>query len=290
MVEKGKVEERRDEFVEKIAIKIPKNKEKKVKSYTPEDLAKPIQSIRENIYSVKNAAEVFRSPRSTLISRTKGWKNRKQSTKEIPGRSVDLSPEVEEKLALYLKTLSKWGFGLSRKEILLSGLFNHNNPDNSVDRTVVKESIFRPNDLQENFIKQITNNAQEEALPVRDIEVEGERDLESRMDSEDDMEPVPSNSKSPIPYTSKGPITSFESLLIEQIATENKDATSGKTEIFGNRRIIDPFFYPALLELIENDDQFITNNIPETTPFCTDCSAVFGSKVSRSMDRKKKKY
>ncbi|CAH1105591.1 unnamed protein product [Psylliodes chrysocephalus] len=53
----------------------------------------------------------------------------------------------------------------------MTGLFNHNNPDNLVDKTVVKESILRPNDLQEYFKKQITKNAQEEVLPVRDVEV-----------------------------------------------------------------------------------------------------------------------
>lgn len=79
-----------------------------------------------------------------------------------------------------------------KKSFQLTGLFNHNNPDNPVDRTVVKESIFRPNYLQEWTLKTIWNRF---LLLVK---------------------------------AQKGPITSFESLIIDKIAKENKDVKKRK--------------------------------------------------------------
>lgn len=83
-----------------------------------EDLENALQSIRNGELSYKRASRLFRIPRSTLIARLKGWKNRAATKGSKPGRSTDLSAEIEADLANNLNTLNKWGFGLARKEIL----------------------------------------------------------------------------------------------------------------------------------------------------------------------------
>lgn len=94
-------------------------KKSKRRTYSEDDMKKAIAAAKMQNYSVKKAAITFKVPRSTLILRLKGWKNRKPSINKSAGRQVDLSPEVETNLACKIKTMANWGFGLSRKEILL---------------------------------------------------------------------------------------------------------------------------------------------------------------------------
>lgn len=90
----------------------------RVQSYTKEDLENALNSIRNGDMSCKRASSIFKIPRSTIISRLKGWKNRAPTKQDNPGRISDLSPKIEADLAENLNALNKWGFGLSRKEIL----------------------------------------------------------------------------------------------------------------------------------------------------------------------------
>lgn len=97
---------------------MPRKKVVAPKSYTKQDLEDALLQIRQNVCSVKKAASNFKIPRSTLIAHLKGWKNRSVTRNKKPGRQVDLSEEVEKTLAEHIRTLNRWGFGLSRKEII----------------------------------------------------------------------------------------------------------------------------------------------------------------------------
>ncbi|KAG5880472.1 hypothetical protein JTB14_000577 [Gonioctena quinquepunctata] len=79
-------------------VKMPKQKDQKVKSYSNEDIEKALLAIHETRSSVKKASVLFNIPRTTLISRLKGLKNRKASTQDKAGRRIDLGKEVDDEL------------------------------------------------------------------------------------------------------------------------------------------------------------------------------------------------
>lgn len=94
-----------------------KEKGTRVKKYENKDLFLAIDAVKQGM-PVKRAAITYQIPRTTLISRIKGWKNRAASVQTRPGRKVDLSEEVEKQLADHIRKMNKWGFGLTRKEVL----------------------------------------------------------------------------------------------------------------------------------------------------------------------------
>ena len=96
----------------------------KLKRYTEEDMAKAVEAVNNGELSRKRASSRYCIPRATLVGRLTGWKNRAPAKQSKPGRVPDLTPAIEEDLAENLKILNKWGFGLSRKEIInLVGTF-----------------------------------------------------------------------------------------------------------------------------------------------------------------------
>lgn len=87
--------------------------------YSPEDLENALSAVKEGRLSQKGASRVYNVPRATLILKLKGWKSRKTTSVDCKlGRPVELGEEVEQKLADHIKTMSRWGFGLTRKEII----------------------------------------------------------------------------------------------------------------------------------------------------------------------------
>lgn len=116
----------------------------KIKSYSTEDLNKAITAVKNGELSYKKASQLYRIPRSTLIARCKGWKNRPASGRDRPGRVPDLSQETEAELAQHLETLNNWGFGLSRKEVLNTvGVFvQQNNINTRFKNGVPKKDWF----------------------------------------------------------------------------------------------------------------------------------------------------
>ena len=62
--------------------------------------------------SIRKAHKKYNIDKSLLSRRSRGIE------KKVPGRKTALSKEIEEDLADKLKVLAKWGFALSRKEIL----------------------------------------------------------------------------------------------------------------------------------------------------------------------------
>lgn len=85
------------------------------KSYSKEDLANAIRELEEGLVTLHGAAKKYNIPKSTLHDHAKGTHGTKSQTL---GRDLAISLKHEQVLANGLKTLEKWGFGLSRKEVL----------------------------------------------------------------------------------------------------------------------------------------------------------------------------
>lgn len=84
-------------------------------SYTPQTLKIAVEQIKAKTLTVKAASEIYKIPSTTLKDHVKGRRGEKSSTF---GRSQDLSAEAEKKIAAALCAMEKWGFGLSRIEVL----------------------------------------------------------------------------------------------------------------------------------------------------------------------------
>lgn len=83
-------------------------------TYTKEDLASAINEVNAGRKTIYSASKQFKIPYVTLYSRIRGIRGKKQDNK---GRPINIPIADETKLANGLKTLEKWGFGLSRKEV-----------------------------------------------------------------------------------------------------------------------------------------------------------------------------
>lgn len=91
-------------------------KRKKEKpSWTKEDLSKAVEDVKNHKLSGYEAAKTFNIPRTTIIDHVTGRRGQKSSTF---GRPPILSAEIEKKLSDNLHVMEKWGFGLSRQEVI----------------------------------------------------------------------------------------------------------------------------------------------------------------------------
>lgn len=91
-----------------------KKKETRSK-YSEERLSRAIEEIRAGRLTIHKASTLYGIPFSTLYCRIKGTRG---VIKKSKGRRTALDKNIENMLATSIKTLAKWGFGLSRKEIL----------------------------------------------------------------------------------------------------------------------------------------------------------------------------
>ncbi|XP_072400688.1 uncharacterized protein [Diabrotica undecimpunctata] len=85
------------------------------KGYTKESLKIALSAIKSGQMTLYRATKVYTIPRSTLHDHLKGRRGQKSSSY---GRTQDIPQQEEEKLANGLRTMEKWGFGLSRKKVL----------------------------------------------------------------------------------------------------------------------------------------------------------------------------
>ncbi|CAB3222663.1 unnamed protein product [Arctia plantaginis] len=83
--------------------------------YTDEKLNIALNDIMSGVLTTHKASVIYGIPFATLYSRVKGTRGAIKKTK---GRRTALREHVENILATSIKTLAKWGFGLSLKEIL----------------------------------------------------------------------------------------------------------------------------------------------------------------------------
>lgn len=88
----------------------------KASSYSKDNLQNAIESVKsDGRLSTKNASVLYKIPRTTLRDHITG---RRGTKSQSMGRGTDLPIELEKKMAEAIITLEKWGYGLSRGEVL----------------------------------------------------------------------------------------------------------------------------------------------------------------------------
>lgn len=94
-------------------------------NYSSQKLEEAINDVRSGRKNAYNASKKYGIPLSTLLDRLKGRRGAKSKSL---GRSTALSKRDEMRLASGLLTMEKYGFGLSRKEVLeLTGQYVQTN-------------------------------------------------------------------------------------------------------------------------------------------------------------------
>lgn len=88
------------------------------KSYTCDLLNEALTKIRSGTLSIRRCSLEYSIPKSTLRDHIKGRRGQLGSNKGGCGRGTALPPDKELELVRCLKSMSQWGFGLSRSEIL----------------------------------------------------------------------------------------------------------------------------------------------------------------------------
>lgn len=84
-------------------------------AYTEHDLREAVQEVRSKELSNYAASKLYGIPTSTLNDRVLAKTGIKSQTL---GRAPAIPLDQETKLAEYLRTLEKWGQGLSKEEVL----------------------------------------------------------------------------------------------------------------------------------------------------------------------------
>lgn len=84
-------------------------------TYSKENLLYAVEQIKSGSITVNAASEKYAIPRPTLYDHIKGRRGMKS---ESIGRPTALGTATESKLAGLLKVMNKYGYGLSRKEVL----------------------------------------------------------------------------------------------------------------------------------------------------------------------------
>lgn len=90
-------------------------KTKKGDSYSKNDLYLAKEAVQSKQMTISSAAKLLNIPRPTLYDHINGRRGMKSNTM---GRNTALGPQLEQKLANLIKTMDKYGHGLSRKEVL----------------------------------------------------------------------------------------------------------------------------------------------------------------------------
>lgn len=83
--------------------------------YTRDKLLEAVEEVKSGRMSGYQAAKSFSIPRMTIMCRVSGRRGNKSATM---GRSTVLSADIEKTLAENLHTMEKYGFGISKKEVI----------------------------------------------------------------------------------------------------------------------------------------------------------------------------
>ena len=97
--------------VKKKKVRQYKRKTDRGSKYTSEDISKALTDIKAGRCTLKAAAKQYNIPSTTLYQYHKGLRKLKSKTQ---GRSTAIPEKHEISLANCLRTLEKWGHGLSR--------------------------------------------------------------------------------------------------------------------------------------------------------------------------------
>lgn len=85
-------------------------------NYSKADLQNAVNEIRRGALSIHRAHTMYNIPKTTLFYHLKGIRGKKSETQ---GRAPIIPKEDETRLANALRSMEKWGFGISRKELFL---------------------------------------------------------------------------------------------------------------------------------------------------------------------------
>lgn len=92
-----------------------KRKSQRGKTYSKEILELAVKEVKATVLTYRMASKLYNIPETTLKDHVKGKRGAKSSSY---GRKTDLSSDIEKNLTTSLCAMEKWGFGLSRKEVL----------------------------------------------------------------------------------------------------------------------------------------------------------------------------
>lgn len=84
-------------------------------AYSKQDLENAIDSVRNGHLSMYRASKTYKIPKATLFKHIKGLRGVKSKSF---GRPTAIPYEEEKVIAENIKIMEKWGFGLSKKEVL----------------------------------------------------------------------------------------------------------------------------------------------------------------------------
>lgn len=84
-------------------------------SYSSADLQNAVAAVKNGEVTIYRASKLYKIPKATLYKHVKGQRGVKSKSL---GRPTALPAEDEEKIAEGLRAMEKWGFGLSKREVL----------------------------------------------------------------------------------------------------------------------------------------------------------------------------
>lgn len=85
-------------------------------TYSKEDLQHAVNEIKRGTVTIHRAHRLYHIPKTTLFYHLKGTRGEKSETQ---GRAPVIPKDDETRLANGLRIMEKWGFGVTRKELLL---------------------------------------------------------------------------------------------------------------------------------------------------------------------------
>lgn len=92
-----------------------KRKTERASQYSQNDLQTAVAEIKRGVMTIYRAHKLYKIPKTTLFYHVTGTRGLKSKTQ---GRAPAIPVEDEKRLAEGLKTMERWGFGLSRNELL----------------------------------------------------------------------------------------------------------------------------------------------------------------------------
>lgn len=95
-------------------VRYYRKKQNENHNYSKDDLNQALEEVKGGRMTVNKASKLYNIPYPTIYTNLKRTRGAKKSFK---GRLTALSRQ-EEELTNGIATLQKWGFGLSRKEII----------------------------------------------------------------------------------------------------------------------------------------------------------------------------
>lgn len=92
-------------------------KRKTISTYAKDVLSYAATAVRDKNMTLAESARYYGIPKTTLFRHVNGLSGVKSKSR---GRSTAIPFEIESKMASSIKVMEKWGYGLSKKEIIFA--------------------------------------------------------------------------------------------------------------------------------------------------------------------------